>query len=322
MTRLTSQTAEKEFHFHKSRGRQGQFSLAYISCAKEIRADIEVYFCFLITFPFVTKLDIHPACQNMWDKAGNNLVVPHELKVDAVNNANPLFKVLSAGTGKVMSPEFQRFKDLMGDYQVAYPPPTQQHINDFITEVTKTGGPMQAAFNYLLTQPGSLPTGVTTLKQFEDVLKNLWFRNSNGFKHVFVGDLNVKAKTFSGFHNWYQFLLEQDRNPTQTTNIAFNHPRPFVGNKLPYFLRKLKFTWRGADKVPQGSTSSMFVGTSPAFDLAMFTTCVLKGRVAGGGRTDCECEIQVPGLGRSTVEFRTVEKSHGKVVTAYPINVY
>ena len=55
MTRLTSQTAEKEFHFHKSRGRQGQFSLAYISCAKEIRADIEVYFCFLINFPFVTK---------------------------------------------------------------------------------------------------------------------------------------------------------------------------------------------------------------------------------------------------------------------------
>ena len=54
----------------------------------------------------------------------------------------------------------------MGDYQVAYPPPTQQHINDFITEVTKTGGPMQAAFNYLLTQPGSLPTGVVCVDQF------------------------------------------------------------------------------------------------------------------------------------------------------------
>ena len=65
----------------------------------------------------------------------------------------------------------------------------------------------------------------------------------------------------------------------------------------------------------------MFVGTSPAFDLAMFTTCVLKGRVPGGGPTDCVCEIQVPGLGRSTVEFRTVEDSHGKVVTAYPKNV-
>ena len=47
-----------------------------------------------------------------------------------------------------------------------------------------------------------------------------------------TGDLNVQANTFTGFHNWYQFLLEQDRNPTQTTNIAFNYPRPFVGNKL------------------------------------------------------------------------------------------
>ena len=44
----------------------------------------------------------------MWDNAGNNLVVPHELKVDAVDNANPLFKVLSAGAGKVGSHEFQR----------------------------------------------------------------------------------------------------------------------------------------------------------------------------------------------------------------------
>ncbi|XP_066027707.1 endoribonuclease endu-1-like [Pocillopora verrucosa] len=286
-----------------------------------MRADIEVFICILLTFSFANGLEnINPACQNMWNNAGNNLVVPSELKVDAVNNANPLFEVRSAGAGKVRSPEFQRFKDLMGDYRGVRPAPTQQHIDAFITAVTQPGGPMQAAFDYLRPK-GLLPPGVTTLQQFKDVLKNLWFRNSNGFKHVFVGDLNVRANTFTGFHNWYQFLLEQDRNPTQTTNIAFNHPRPFVGNKLPYFLRGLTFTWRGADKVPPRSTSSMFVGTSPAFDLAMFTTCVLKGRVPGGGPTDCVCEIQVPGLGRSTVEFRTVEDSHGKVVTAYPKNV-
>ena len=65
----------------------------------------------------------------------------------------------------------------------------------------------------------------------------------------------------------------------------------------------------------------MFVGTSPAFDLAMFTTCVLKGRAAGGGTTDCVCEIQDPRLGKSTAEFRTIENSQRKVVTAYPRNV-
>ena len=48
----------------------------------------------------------------MWKNAGNNLVVPSELKVDAVNNTNPLFEVLSAGAGKVRSPEFQRFKGI------------------------------------------------------------------------------------------------------------------------------------------------------------------------------------------------------------------
>ena len=76
----------------------------------------------------------------------------------------------------------------------------------------------------------------------------------------------------------------------------------------------------------------MFVGTSPAFDLAMFTACVLRGRAPGGGAigvngnrvTDCECNILVPaqGLPRSLVQFKTVENPQNeKVVTAYPTNV-
>ena len=54
----------------------------------------------------------------------------------------------------------------MVDYQAAQPAPTQQHINDFLTAVTQPGGPMQAALNYLLTQPGSLPAGVVCEDQF------------------------------------------------------------------------------------------------------------------------------------------------------------
>ena len=87
------------------------------------------------------------------------------------------------------------------------------------------------------------------------------------------------------------------------------------------------FTWRGAKKA---NPSSMFVGTSPAFDLALFTTCFLKGRGAGGGgfpmgqpiAINCKCKIDVPGIGKSTVEVTTVEDRNGKVVTAYPTAVY
>ena len=97
----------------------------------------------------------------------------------------------------------------------------------------------------------------------------------------------------------------------------------------PKLLRGLLFRWRGANK---GASSSMFVGTSPAFDLAMFTACVLRGRASGGGviqwngkrKTDCECNIHVPagGLPKSLVRFRTVEDPQNEwVVTAYPRNV-
>ena len=97
----------------------------------------------------------------------------------------------------------------------------------------------------------------------------------------------------------------------------------------PKFLRGLSFRWGGATK---RFRSSMFVGTSPAFDLAMFTACVLRGRAPGGGAiggngnrvTNCKCNIHVPagGLPQSLVQFRTVENPQkGRVVTAFPTNV-
>ena len=94
----------------------------------------------------------------------------------------------------------------------------------------------------------------------------------------------------------------------------------------PKFLRGLSFRWKGAKKVPMGTSSSMFVGTSPAFDLAMFTACVLRGRAAGGqyGRrvTVCKCNIQGGGLQPSLVRLKTVENPQkGRVVTAYPTRV-
>ena len=66
----------------------------------------------------------------------------------------------------------------------------------------------------------------------------------------------------------------------------------------------------------------MLVGTSPAFDLAMLTTCVISRRAAGGGTTDYVCKIKGLSLGESTVEFTIVEDPRNKkVVTAYPRNV-
>ena len=48
----------------------------------------------------------------MWNNAGNNLDIPAELSVNAVNNANPLFTVVpgAGGVAKLASDVFTRFK--------------------------------------------------------------------------------------------------------------------------------------------------------------------------------------------------------------------
>ena len=70
----------------------------------------------------------------------------------------------------------------------------------------------------------------------------------------------------------------------------------------------------------------MFAGTSPAFDLAMFSTCFIRGMAAQFVNkkrvTECYCHIDVGGK-RNKVETRTVEKrtNPDKVLTAYPTKV-
>ena len=61
----------------------------------------------------------------------------------------------------------------------------------------------------------------------------------------------------------------------------------------------------------------MFVGTNPAFDLAMFSTCFIRGNV---GVTNCDCQINAGGV-VSNVQMRVVKSPAGKVVTAFPTNV-
>jgi len=122
--------------------------------------------------------------------------------------------------------------------------------------------------------------------EFEDLLSELWFsvysrgkriKGSSGFEHVFLGE--KKNGAVQGFHNWLFFNhLEQ----MGQVNYLGHWEEVDLGGRGT----GLSFTFRwGEEQKPFGS---MVVGTSPEFELALYTTCLLargeKCKVKLGGR--------------------------------------
>jgi len=113
---------------------------------------------------------------------------------------------------------------------------------------------------------------------FKSNLKEMWFGlysrqnnklDSSGFEHMFVGE--IKSGDVSGFHNWVQFYTQEqagDLNYYGYTNTQ--EPR----------LYGVHFEWDGAEK----PVSSTLVGSSPEYDMAIFTLCHLA-------RPDSVCKV-------------------------------
>ncbi|OWF50055.1 Poly(U)-specific endoribonuclease [Mizuhopecten yessoensis] len=171
-------------------------------------------------------------------------------------------------------------------------------IDRFITEVMKTSV-MSETYRFL---HGKGYTTSTTA--FRDTLKSIWFtqysrsgtsHGSNGFEHVFVGE--TTSTDVSGFHNWIQFYLEEKLGHINYLGYIYsNQPR-----KLG-----VHFTWYNKPK----PLTTLLVGTSPEFDLAVLTTCFLV-------RKNTNCHFDMAG-NYLTVKSYDVSYVHGdQVATAY-----
>lgn len=108
-------------------------------------------------------------------------------------------------------------------------------------------------------------------KEFRDLLRVIWFNmysrgqgriGSSGFEHVFLAEL--KNNQVSGLHNWLYFHEEEKQN---RANYLGYMKKLDLGDKGA--VLKYHFTFHGIDK-PVGS---MFIGTSPELELALYSTC-------------------------------------------------
>ncbi|XP_078596808.1 uridylate-specific endoribonuclease D-like [Branchiostoma floridae x Branchiostoma japonicum] len=141
-------------------------------------------------------------------------------------------------------------------------------------------------------------------------LKEMWFglysrssgaaMDSSGFEHVFLGEF--KNGKVSGFHNWItMYLLERDGDANYYG---------YIWDKQPGILA-VQVRWGSLYK----DLGSMFYGTSPEFDLAMYTMCYVTS-------PDSLCRFNMAGASVAIQTWSWANSSYGGgkryLASAYP----
>ncbi|XP_028307117.1 uridylate-specific endoribonuclease C [Gouania willdenowi] len=173
-------------------------------------------------------------------------------------------------------------------------------INQFLDAVLQTEV-MKRAHRYLVSKRQSS----SVLRLFKNQLNLIWFHlyhrqrtsglDSSGFEHVFVGETK-SGMEIVGFHNWIQFYLQEKNNLLDYKGYkAGRHDLP----DLDDHVLNLQFSWHGLVK-PVGSA---FIGTSPEFEMAVFTIVFLmsteRSTTVLVNIDQCQMELVVIRHGRS-----------------------
>ncbi|XP_049578265.1 uridylate-specific endoribonuclease C [Syngnathus scovelli] len=145
----------------------------------------------------------------------------------------------------------------------------------------------------------------SNLRQFKNQLHLIWFNlyhrqrntgpDSCGFEHVFVGEIKSSSE-ITGFHNWIQFYMQEKGSLLDYKGYkARQQDLPDEDDHV----MSLQFSWHSVLK-PVGSS---FIGTSPEFEMALFTVIFLmnteRSTTVLVNIDQCQMELMVVRHGRS-----------------------
>eukprot|EP01026_Neomeris_dumetosa_P034890 TRINITY_DN2793_c0_g1_i7.p1 TRINITY_DN2793_c0_g1~~TRINITY_DN2793_c0_g1_i7.p1 ORF type:complete len:286 (-),score=38.66 TRINITY_DN2793_c0_g1_i7:196-1053(-) len=155
-----------------------------------------------------------------------------------------------------------------------------QEMQDFLNAILET--PVMKYTHRYLCLKGLASEDV---EQFRNELYRVWFKlyrrdanyDSCGFEHVFVGEEDDGK--IKGLHNWIQMYVEESKG--KLDYMGFIKPRRRRGRDGEWsedpdpseHLLTVQFGWNGEIK----DVSSVFIGTSPEFEIALYTLCFLAG---------------------------------------------
>ncbi|GLC41816.1 hypothetical protein PLESTM_001242800 [Pleodorina starrii] len=262
------------------------------------------------------------AAQKLWDLDENRLKPGLDYGINVQEGkkhwergdaaAEKLFRGVKRDTWS--KPTFIIFYNLLDNYEretgqaEVETAQERKEINDFLSACMGTKV-MQYCHKYCAAK-GVAPESEA---DFKKALHQMWFsfyrrdgqNDSCGFEHVFVGE--SKGDSVTGFHNWIQFYIEEGRgNVDYLGYIKPKYGRDGTDNEDR--LISVAFSWKGEEK----NVSTFFVGTSPEFELALYTMCFLCNP------EETKTFLEIGPYDLNIVCYRIRSKYGDKVATAYP----
>jgi poly(U)-specific endoribonuclease len=239
---------------------------------------------------------------------------------------DPLFEYVSDAVWK-SRPTYRALQHLLDHYHAETG--RAEHMNDrwrsdmdaFVDAITETAV-MQFCHRYCVVHRGGQNVPNDTAG-FQKLLKTVWLelynrtkggpKDSSGFEHVFCGE--VRDGKISGFHNWVRFYLEERKGTSVLDYRGYIKPKSHgdAPSDSDDHVLTLQFVHNGATK----ELGTMFIGTSPEFEIAAYTICFLCG--ASNSGTNGSNLIRL-NTGTDVFELEIVcHKIHGnRVGSCYP----
>eukprot|EP00536_Pseudo-nitzschia_multiseries_P017987 jgi/Psemu1/53534/gm1.53534_g len=239
---------------------------------------------------FNLDVNLSDAVQEMWNLDVNRLTPNVDYTIDVQQGKKPYWKedaaddplFVSVDRDAIGRPTYRAFIALLDNYksQTGNRETTtsreEKEIDAFLHAILQTG-PMQYCHKYLRAKKGSeIPS---SLSGFQKHLHDMWFdlyrrqqaNDSSGFEHVFVGE--VKSGKVSGMHNWIQIYLQEKAGSLDYRGYIKPRGRSSASTNFDDHLLTIQFHWEGVEK----AVGTSLIGTSPEFEMALYTTCFLMG---------------------------------------------
>jgi len=269
---------------------------------------------------------IEQAVQHLWDldvnrlKPGEDYIINVQSGKSPYNAGDearePLFIMVDKKAFN--RPTYKHFLTLMDNY--ISKTGTAENISDterseirsFLLAIMQTG-PMQFCHKYCHAQkPEEVPEDKDG---FMKLLHGIWFElysrtrggrpDSSGFEHVFVGE--VKDDKVSGFHNWINLYMEEKKGTLDYKGYIKPRSHNDSETNSDDHILTLQFDWNGVEK----SVGTSFIGVSPEFEMALYTTCFLMGQEDNKVSLDTGGDV-------FDLNVKCYTMARGKVGTSYP----